>query len=81
MIWYPKATRQSGTTLIHRGYLYITIKLSAMKENIHLKINASDKQELAARAKELGLSLSSYIRLSLKESRLPREVTLRGVVS
>ena len=51
-----------------------------MKENIHLKISASDKQELAARAKELGLSLSSYIILRLKESTLPREVTLREVV-
>ena len=49
-----------------------------MKENIHLKISASDKQELAARAKEL--SLSSYIRLRLKESRLPREVILREIV-
>ena len=77
----PKATRQSGTTLIHRGYLYITIKLSTMKENIHLKISASDKQQLAARAKELGLSLSSYIRLRLKQSSLPREVTLREIVS
>ena len=77
----PKATRQFGTTLVHRGYLYITIKLSTMKENIHLKISASDKQELAARAKELGLSLSSYIRLRLKESSLPREVTLREVMS
>ena len=48
-----------------------------MKENIHLKISASDKQELAARAKELGLSLSNYIRLRLKESSLPREVILR----
>jgi len=52
-----------------------------MKENIHLKISASDKQELAARAKELGLSLSSYIRLRLKESSLPREVILREIVS
>ena len=52
-----------------------------MKENIHLKISASDKQELAARAKELGLSLSSYIRLRLKESSLPREVTLREIIS
>ena len=52
-----------------------------MKENIHLKISSSDKQELVARAKELGLSLSSYIRLRLKESSLPREMTLRGIVS
>ena len=52
-----------------------------MKENIHIKISTSDKQELAVRAKELGLSLSSYIRLSLKESSLPREVILREIVS
>ena len=52
-----------------------------MKENIHLKISASDKQELVARAKKLGLSLSSYIRLRLKASSIPREVTLREVVS
>jgi len=52
-----------------------------MKENIHLKISASDKQELAARAKELGLSLSSYIRLRLKESHLPNEVYLRVIQS
>ena len=52
-----------------------------MKENIHLKISARDKQELAARAKELGLSLSSYIRLRLKESSIPREVNLREIVS
>jgi hypothetical protein len=45
------------------------------------QISASDKKELAARAKELGLSLSSYIRLRLKESNLPREVTLREIVS
>ena len=52
-----------------------------MKENIHLKISASDKQELVTRAKELGLSLSSYIRLRLKESDLPREVTLKENMS
>jgi hypothetical protein len=52
-----------------------------MKENIHLKISSSDKQELVARAKELGLSLSSYIRLRLKESSISREVTLREIVS
>ena len=47
-----------------------------MKEHIHLKISASDKQELAVKAKELGLSLSGYIRFRLKD----REVTLRGIV-
>ena len=52
-----------------------------MNENIHIKITASDKQELALRAKQLGLSLSSYIRLRLKEYNSPREVTLREVVS
>ncbi len=52
-----------------------------MKENIHLKINASDKQELAEKARELGLSLSAYIRLHLKEASLPLEVTLREIVS
>ena len=52
-----------------------------MKENIHLKISASDKQELAEKARELGLSLSAYIRLRLKEASLPREVTLREIVS
>ena len=50
-----------------------------MKENIHLKISASDKQELAEKARELGLSLSAYIRLRLKEASLPREVTLREI--
>ena len=48
-----------------------------MKEHIHLKISASDKQELAIKAKELGLSLSGYIRFRLKD----REVTLRGLCS
>ena len=52
-----------------------------MKEHIHLKISASDKQALAIKAKELGLSLSSYIRLRLKEYNSPREVTLREIVS
>ena len=52
-----------------------------MKENIHLKISSSDKQELVARAKELGLSLSSYIRMRLKEGSLSREVILREIVS
>ena len=52
-----------------------------MNENIHIKISASDKKELVQRAKQLGLSLSSYIRLKLKEYKSPREVTLREVVS
>ena len=51
-----------------------------MNEHIHLKISASDKQELATKAKELGLSLSGYIRFRLKEHHLNREVTLRGIV-
>jgi len=37
-----------------------------MKENIHIKISADDKKELAQRAKQLGLSLSGLIRLKLK---------------
>ena len=41
------------------------------EENIHIKISARDKQELAARAKQLGLSLSSYIRLRLKNNYVP----------
>ena len=52
-----------------------------MEENIHIKISARDKKELVAKAKELGLSLSSFIRLRLKESSLPREVTLREIIS
>ena len=52
-----------------------------MKEHIHLKISASDKQELAIKAKELGLSLSGYIRFRLKDRQLDREVTLRGLCS
>lgn len=51
-----------------------------MNENIHIKISASDKQELANKAKESGLSLSGYIRLRLKENHLNREVTLRGIM-
>lgn len=52
-----------------------------MKENIHIKISASDKQKLAVRAKEIGLSLSAYIRLKLKESAVAKELILREVVS
>ena len=51
-----------------------------MKEHIHLKISASDKQELAHKAKELGLSLSGYIRSRLKENNLNREISLRGIM-
>ena len=51
-----------------------------MKEHNHLKISASDKQELAIKAKKLGLSLSGYIRFRLKENYLNREVTLRGIM-
>jgi antitoxin component of RelBE/YafQ-DinJ toxin-antitoxin module len=52
-----------------------------MKENIHLKISASDKKELAAKAEEIGLSLSAYIRLKLKESAVAKELILREIVS
>ena len=51
-----------------------------MKEHIHLKISASDKQELASQAKKLGLSLSGYIRLRLSNNYLQREIALRGVM-
>ena len=51
-----------------------------MKEHVHLKISTSDKQELAQKAKELGLSLSGYIRSRLKENHLNREITLRGIM-
>jgi antitoxin component of RelBE/YafQ-DinJ toxin-antitoxin module len=51
-----------------------------MKENIHIKINASDKKELAVKARELGLSLSAYIRLKLKEALIAKEVVLREVM-
>jgi len=50
-----------------------------MEENIHIKISVSDKKELAQRARALGISLSGYIRLRLKESALRREVTLREI--
>jgi len=52
-----------------------------MKEHIHLKISASDKQELARQAKKLGLSLSGYIRLRLSNNYLQREIALRGIMS
>lgn len=52
-----------------------------MKEHIHLKISASDKQELTQRAKHLGLSLSGYIRFKLKEDVVTREDSLKGIVS
>ena len=51
-----------------------------MNENIHIKISASDKQELAIQAKELGLSLSGYIRLRLSNNYLQREIALRGIM-
>jgi len=51
-----------------------------MNENIHIKISASDKQELASQAKKLGLSLSGYIRSRLKENRLSGDITLRGIM-
>ena len=51
-----------------------------MKENIHIKINASDKKELAVKARELGLSLSAYIRLKLNEAMTAKEVVLREVM-
>lgn len=51
-----------------------------MKENIHIKINASDKEELALKAKELGLSLSAYIRIKLKEATRARELVLRDIM-
>jgi len=52
-----------------------------MKEHIHLKISASGKQELASQAKKLGLSLSGYIRLRLRNNFLQREIALRGIMS
>lgn len=52
-----------------------------MKENIHIKINANDKKELAAKARELGLSLSAYIRLKLIEATRARELVLRDIIS
>ena len=48
-----------------------------MNENIHIKISASDKQELENKARELGLSLSGYIRLRLKDYFIPKELILR----
>jgi len=50
-----------------------------MEENIHIKISASDKKELAQRARALGISLSGYIRLKLKESSIAKEVVLREI--
>ena len=48
-----------------------------MNENIHIKISASEKQELALRAKQLGLSLSGYIRLKLKDSIIPKDLQIK----
>lgn len=52
-----------------------------MKENIHIKISASDKEKLASRAKDLGLSLSGYIRLRLSNNYLQGEFALRDIKS
>lgn len=51
-----------------------------MNEHIHLKISASDKQELVNQAEKLGLSLSSYIRLTLNKDYLRREIDLKGII-
>jgi hypothetical protein len=74
------AARQTKTLLLHLSYPIKNFKRYNMKEHIHLKISASDKQELAQKAKELGLSLSGYIRLRLSNNYSQREITLRGVV-
>jgi len=73
--------RQTKTLLLHLSYLIKNIKVHYMKEHIHLKISASDKQELASQAKKLGLSLSGYIRLRLSNNYLQREIALRGIMS
>lgn len=52
-----------------------------MKENIHFKISAKDKQILSKKAEALGLSLSGFIRLKLKETIVVKEVILREVES
>ena len=52
-----------------------------MNENIHLKISANDKQELEYKAKELGLSLSGYIRLRLKDHYIPKEIILKEILA
>ena len=67
--------QQTKTLLLHKSYLLKNFKCYNMKEHIHLKISASDKQELVHKAKELGLSLSGYIRSRLKENHLNREIT------
>jgi hypothetical protein len=74
------SARQTKTLLLHLSYLIKNFKVPNMKEHIHLKISASDKQELTHKAKELGLSLSGYIRLRLSNNYSQREITLRGVV-
>ena len=51
-----------------------------MKENIHIKINSSDKKVLTAKASEFGLSLSAYIRLKLKEATITKEIVLRDIM-
>lgn len=52
-----------------------------MNEHIHLKISASEKKELAIKAKELGLSLSGYIRFRLSNNYLQREIAIRDIIS
>ena len=52
-----------------------------MKENIHIKISSKDKQILSKKAEELGLSLSGFIRLKLKECLVTKEVVIREVLS
>jgi len=51
-----------------------------MKENIHLKISTKEKELLTVQAKELGLSLSAYIRLILKNNRKFQDIVLRGAI-
>ena len=51
-----------------------------MKENIHLKISTKEKELLTAQAKELGLSLSGYIRLILKNNRKFQDIVFRGTI-
>lgn len=52
-----------------------------MKENIHLKISSEEKVLLTTKAKKLGLSLNSYIRLILQKEGKPYNIVLRGTIS
>ena len=52
-----------------------------MKQNIHFKINTDDKKKLILRAKELGLCLSSYIRLELMKAIAYRDFLQRDLMS